>query len=91
MFIASKKLAPLQMYDIFKLKGNLRYNLSYSFLFSRPLVKSVYKGTESWSFLESKKFGIYYQILYKDMPNLNSFKVDLKKWRPVSSPYAGFV
>ena len=54
MFKVSKNLAPPQMYDIFKLKDQPQYNLRYNSLFSRPLVKSVYKDTESLSFLGQK-------------------------------------
>ena len=48
-------------------------------------MKSVYKGTESLSFLELKIWDIL-RDTYKDLPDLNSFKVALKKWRPVSCP-----
>ena len=48
-------------------------------------MKSVYKGTESLSFLELKIWDIL-RDTYKDLPDLNSFKVALKKWRPVNCP-----
>ena len=54
IFKVSKYLAPPQMHEILKLKDQPHYNLRYSSLFSRPLVKSVYKGTESLSFLGPK-------------------------------------
>ena len=54
MFKVSKNLASPQMHDIFKLKDQPQYNLRYNSLFSRPLVKSVYKDTESLSFLGQK-------------------------------------
>ena len=54
MFKVSRNLAPPQMHEIFKLKDQSQYNLRYNSLFSRPLVKSVYKGTESLSFLGQK-------------------------------------
>ena len=41
MFKLNRNLAPPQMHDIFKLKGQPQYNLRYNSLFSRPLVKSV--------------------------------------------------
>ena len=44
MFTVSKNLAPPQMHEIFKLKDQPQYNLRYNFMFSRSLVKSVYKG-----------------------------------------------
>ena len=79
MFKVSKNLAPLQMHEIFKLKDQPHYNLRYSSLFSRPLVKSVYKGIESLSFSRPKIWDVL-PGTYKDMPDLNSFKVALKKW-----------
>ena len=54
MFKVSKTLTPPQMHEIFKLKDQHQYNLRYNSLFSRPLVKSVYKDTESLSFLGQK-------------------------------------
>ena len=54
MFKVSKNLAPPQMHEILKLKDQPQYNLRYNSLFFRPLVKSVYKGTESLLFLGPK-------------------------------------
>ena len=85
MFKVSKNLAPPQMHEIFKLKDQPQYNLRYNFLFSRPLAKSVYKGTESLSFSGPKIWDILPDT-YKDLPELDSFKVALKKWRPVNYP-----
>ena len=83
MFKVSKNLAPPQMHEIFNLKDQPHYR--YNSLFSRPLVRSVYKSTESLSFLEPKIWNILLDT-YKDMPDLNSFKVALKRWRPVNCP-----
>ena len=58
MFKVSKNLAPPQMLEIFKLKDQPQYNLRYNSLFSRPLGKSVYKSTESLSFLGPKIWNI---------------------------------
>ena len=85
MFKVSKNLAPPQMQEIFKLKDQPQYNLRYNPLFSRPLVKLVYKGTESLPFLGPNILDIL-QDTYKDLPNLNSFKIALKKRRPVNCP-----
>ena len=74
MFKVSKNLVPPQMHEIFKLKDQLHYNLSYNSLFFRPLVKSAYKGTESLLFLGPKIWDILPDT-YKDMPHLNSFKL----------------
>ena len=85
MFKVSKNLAPPQMHEILKLKDQPQYNLRYNSLFSSPLVKSVCKGTESLSFLGPKIWDILPDT-YKDLPDLDSFKVALKKWRPVNCP-----
>ena len=81
----SKNLAPPQMHEIFKLKEQSHYNLKYNSLFTRSLVTSANKGTESWSFLGPKIWDILPDT-YRDLPDLNSFKVALKKWRPVNCP-----
>ena len=73
------------MHEIFKLKDQPHYNLRYNSLFSRPLFKSVYKGTEALSFLGPNIWNIL-PNMYKDMPDLYSFKVALRKWRPVNCP-----
>ena len=73
------------MHELFKFKDQLQYNLRYNSLFSRPLVKSVYKGTESLWFLGPKIWDILPDT-YKELPDLDSFKVALKKWRPVNYP-----
>ena len=78
MFKVSKNVAPPHMHDIFKLKDQPHYNLRYNSLFSGPLVKSVYKVPKSFSFSGPKIWDILPDT-YKDMPDLNSFKVALKK------------
>ena len=74
IFKLIKNQAPPQMHDILKLKHQSHYNLRYNSLFSRPLVKSVYKGTESLSFLGPN---IWYILPdpYEGNPDLSSFKV----------------
>ena len=73
MFKVSKNLAPPQMHEIFKLKDQPQYNLRYTSLFSSPLVKSVYKGTESLSFLGPKIWNILPDT-YKDLPDSTVLK-----------------
>ena len=85
MFKVSKNLAPPHMHDIFKLKDQPHDNLRYNSLFSRILLKSVYKVPKSLSFSGPKIWDILPDT-YKDMPDLNSFKVVLKKCRPVNCP-----
>ena len=85
MFKVSKNLAPPQMHEVFKLKDQPHYNVRYNSLFFRSLVKSVYKGTESLLFLRTKIWDIIPDT-YKDMPDLNSFELAFKRWRPVNCP-----
>ena len=73
MFKVSRNLVPPQMHEIFKLKDHPQDNLRYNSLFPRPLVKSVYKGTESLSFLGPKIWDILPDTS-KDLPYLNSCK-----------------
>ena len=54
MFKVIKDLAPLQMHESFRLKDQPHNNLRYNSRCSGALVKSVYKGTESLSFLGPK-------------------------------------
>ena len=76
MLKVSKNLAPHKMHEIFKLKDQPQYNLRHTSLFFRPLVKSVYKGTESLTFLGLKICDILPDT-YKELPDLN-------RWRPVN-------
>ena len=78
MWYVSRNLSPPIMNDIFKQKGNSRNNLRQISEFSRPLVKSVYRRSESVPFLRPKIWDMLTGD-YKDMENLNTFKKKLKK------------
>ena len=54
MFCDSRDLSPPIMNDIFMKKDNSPYNLRQMSQFSRPLVKSVYPGSESVPFRRTK-------------------------------------
>ena len=54
IFRESRNLSSPIMNDIFTQRGNSRYNLGQLSKFSRPLVKSVYYGSESVSFIRLK-------------------------------------
>ena len=73
------------MHEIFKLKNQPQYHLRYNSLFSRPLVKSVFKSKECLSLLGPKPRDKLPDT-YKNMTDLNSSKVALKKWRFVNCP-----
>ena len=79
------KVPPPQIHEIFKLKDQHQYNLSYSSLFFRPLVKSVYKGTESLSFLGPKIWDILPNT-YKNIPDSNSFLSSFKELETCKLP-----
>ena len=51
MFKVSNSLSTVLMKDIFRLRGELTYNLRKLSQFYRPKVNSIYNGTESVSFL----------------------------------------
>ena len=73
MFKFSKNLEPPQMHENFKLKDQPHFNLRDNSPFSRPLVRSVYKGIESLSFLGPKIWDMLPET-FKDMSDLNSLK-----------------
>ena len=74
MFKVSKNLALPQMHEIFRLKDQPHYSLRYNSVFSESL---SFLGPKIWDILPDT---------YKDMPDLNSFKLALKRWRPVNCP-----
>ena len=57
MFRFYNGLSPPLMSNMFKLKAENSYNLRQVSEFSRPMVKSVYHGTESISYLGPKIMG----------------------------------
>ena len=69
------------MNRFFKLNSDSRYNLRQILQVSRSLVKSVYHGTESISYLGSKIWDILPDD-YKTIQNLDTFKIKIKKWKP---------
>ena len=85
MFRVSRNISPPIMNDAFKQKDNSRYNLRQISEFSRPLVKSVYHGSESVSLLGLKIWNMLPND-YKDINNLNTFKNKIKKWKPDNCP-----
>ena len=65
------------MDNVFKLRTENPYSLRQVSEFSMPIVKSVYHGTESlskiWDILPEK---------LRNINNLESFKKEIKTWRP---------
>ena len=85
MFKFRKGLSPPLMGNIFKLRTEIPYNLRNISEFSRPIVNSVYHGTESISYLGPKIWDILPQEL-KVIDNLAFFKKEIKKWKPENCP-----
>ena len=69
------------MNRFFKLNSDSRYKLRQILQVSRSLVKPVYHGTESISYLGSKIWDILPDD-YKTIQNLDTFKIKIKKWKP---------
>ena len=69
MFKSYKGLSPPIMDNVFKLKTENPYSLRQVSGFSRPVVKTVYHGTESLSYLGPKIWDILPEKL-RNMDNL---------------------
>ena len=85
MYKVSNELSPPLVNNIFTLKNSPTYNLRLNSQFSRLLVRSVFHGTESISYLGP----VIWDILpdgYKNLPNFSAFKNRIKKWKPANCP-----
>ena len=80
IFRDSRNLSTTILNDTFTQKGNSWYNLRYISKSSRPLVKSVYHGSDSVSFLEPKIWNMLPDN-WKGIDNLYTFKKKVKKWK----------
>ena len=85
MFRFYKGLSLPLMNNIFKLKLENPYNLRQVSEFSRPMVKSVYHGTESISCLGPKLWDILPEKR-KSVDNLEHFEKEIKTWKPDNCP-----
>ena len=81
MYKVSNELSPPLITDIFKRKNSHPYNLRYNSWFSRPLVKTLFRRTESISYLAPKMWDIF-PATYKELPCLENFKNCIKNWKP---------
>ena len=75
----SNELSPLLMNNVFRLRAN--NCLKHVSEFSRQVVKSVYDGTESISYLGPKICDILPEKL-KNIENLEYSKKEIKTWKP---------
>ena len=85
MFGFYNGLPPPLMNNIFKLRVENPYNLRQVSEFSRPMVKSVYHGTKSISYLGAKIWNIMQEKL-KNIENLEHLKKEIKTWKPDNCP-----
>ena len=85
MFKVFKNLSPPIVADLFEVRQN-NYNLKHRSYFSMPNVKSVYHGSESLSKLGPRIWNLVPDTL-KQLDVINSFKTEIKKWKPSDCPY----
>ena len=85
MFRFYNGLSPPLVNNTFKLRSENLHNLRQVSEFSRAMVKSVYHGTESISYLEPKIWDILPQKL-NNIENLEHFKRKIKTWTPDNCP-----
>ena len=78
MYKLSKGLFPPLISDIFMHKNSHSYNLRHNSQFSRPLVETVFRGTESISYLGSAIWDVL-PVTYKELPSLEPVKNRVKK------------
>ena len=84
MFKIHRGLSPDILREIFVPKISL-YNLRRNNTFERRQVHSVYHGTESLSFLGPKIWDLV-PLEFKQLENLEAFKLKIKKWIPFECP-----
>ena len=77
--------SPGIMKEIFRISEENRYNLRDQNTFKRPIVNSVYNGTEIVSFFRPKIWDLIPTEI-KELVSLNGFKKATKKWKPVNCP-----
>ena len=77
-------LAPELMNDIFK-KGNVTHNFRKSSTSETRNIKSVYYGSETISFIGPKIWELLPSNI-KDSESLNTFKSNIKLWKPENCP-----
>ena len=80
MYKVSKGSAPKIFADIFSCNSRANYDLRYQSEFSRPLVKSVFNGTETISYLGPRIWDLVH-LEIKQKESLTTFKKAIKTWR----------
>ena len=85
MYKVSKGIAPKIFADIFSCNSRANYDLRYQSEFSRPLVKSVFNGTETISNLGPTIWDLV-PLEMKQKESLTAFKKAIKTWNPHNCP-----
>ena len=85
MYKLVNNLSLPSMNRVLKLNSGSYYNLRQISQFCRSLIKLVYHGTESISYLGPKIWDILPDD-YKTIQNLNTLKIKIKKWKPENCP-----
>ena len=78
IYKVNNALSPLLVSNIFTQKNCHPYNLRLHSQFSRPLVRSVFHGTEGISYLRPVIWGTLSDS-YKNFPSFSIFKNRIKK------------
>ena len=73
------------MKEIFRIREGNGYNLRHQNTFKRPIVNSVYNGTETVSFFGPKIWELIPTEI-KELVSLNGFKKAIKKSKSVNYP-----
>ena len=77
--------SPEIMKKIFRIRDENGYNLRHQNTFNRPMVNSVYNGTETVRFLGPEIWELIPTEI-KELVSLNGFKKAIQKWKPVNCP-----
>ena len=85
MFKSYKGLLPPIMDNVFKLRIENPYSLRQVSEFSRPIVKTLYYGTESLLYLGPKIWDILPEKL-RNMDSLEGFRKKINTWNPDNCP-----
>ena len=85
MYKVSKSIAPKIFADIFSCNSRGNYDLRYQSEFSRPLVKSLFDGTETISYLDQRIWDLV-PLEMKQKESLTVFKKAIKTWNPHNCP-----
>ena len=79
MYKVSRGIVTKILADIFSSNSRVNYDLHYQSEFSRPLVKSVFNGTETISYLGPRIWDLV-PLKIKQKESLTAFKKAIKDW-----------